>query len=102
MKITYTFAITVCLGVCDRISCPEILCEDPDPLLPLRPDLCFIHDTEQPSEIFRAHSCDWYKKSGQTLVPPESKSACEFDITDGKFAWITESEQIIPDSPEES
>ena len=62
MKTTYTFAITVCLGVCDRISCPEILCEDPDPLLPLRPDLCFIHDTEQPSEIFRAHSCDWYKK----------------------------------------
>ena len=102
MKVTYAFAITVSLGTSDKISCPEILCEDPDPMLPLRPDLCFVHDGEQPSEILRAHPCDWYKKNSQSLLPLESKSVCELDVTDGQFAWVNESEQRAPSSAEES
>ena len=102
MKTTYTFAITISLGVSENISCPELLCEDPDPMLPLRPDLCYIHDGEQPSEILRAHPCEWYKMNSQSQLPVESNRVCEFDISDGKFAWIKESEQQTPTSPGDS
>ena len=67
-KYGFTFAAAAIGALADPISCPELLCEDPDPTLPSRHDLCFQHDGLQPSKYIRLHSCDWYPANGASKI----------------------------------
>ena len=88
-KISFIFAASVIEVIADQISCPELLCEDPDPDLPSRADLCYLHDGNQPAKILRAHSCSWYSDNSKTLIEA-SERICEFNLNSGKYAWMNE------------
>ena len=100
-KISFGFAASVAAVKAKEISCPELLCEDPDPILPARPDLCYLHDGEQPSEIIRTHPCSWYNSNSKTLIEANDR-VCEFDRLSGIYAWVDEEAQHTPRSEDDS
>ena len=87
------------------ISCPTLLCEDPDPSLPSSHDLCYLHDGLQPTEYIRMHPCDWYSNNSASQIRSEDvviPRSCEFDRLNDIYAWVDETHQQTPTTDADS
>lgn len=105
-KYSFTFAASI-IGACaEQISCPTLLCEDPDPMLPSRNDLCYLHDGLQPTKYIRMHPCSWYPSNKATNMPqtPDDRPtrSCEFDRLNDLYAWVDETHQQTPTTDADS
>ena len=93
MKKAFQTIVGLLLGtaLCTPITCPVLKCEEQDLSKPVKQDLCYVHDQQQPVQTIRMHTCEWYQNWDQTTML--GPVACEFDLLSGRWAWIDEPNQ---------
>lgn len=63
-----------------------------EPLKPVKADLCYQHDQQQPNQKVSLYDCNWYQFWGFSKLL-SSSVACELDLLSGKYAWVDENTQ---------
>lgn len=74
------------------IQCPKVVCAEQDRLKPVKADLCYKHDQQQPNAYVQIYDCDWYQFWGLSKLQ-DASVACELDLLNNKFAWVDETTQ---------
>jgi hypothetical protein len=62
MRALMAFGLSVIMTSVDaaKIECPTINCAEQDKLKPVKADLCYKHDQQQPNKYVQIYNCDWY------------------------------------------
>lgn len=72
-----------------KITCPVLQCGEQDPDKPVKPDLCYKHDQQQPNRQVTVYDCQWYQFWGYSKLMGQ-EVACELDLLTDKYAWVDE------------
>ena len=59
MKVVLLAAMSVIANAA-IINCPKVTCSEQNKLKPVKADLCYSHDQQQPNKEIKIYDCDWY------------------------------------------